>query len=228
MRSETKKERKRAKQMNKEKLREIHSKRFLNDRFKEVNFEGQNNLQFFLADYELNGKRIIEGKCFTNKSFNSRWYYRFKDLEQFNKICNDTIKTNQEREQSKQKYKEERTKPHTLKVGDILYCSWGYDQTNVDYFRVSEIIGKRKIKIVGLGTSAESDGIHDKATPQEVGGNHWTRKQYYCEIDKKWKTKNIELVKFANSNNSVKISSFAYAYLWDGKPKYQTNAYMGH
>ena len=138
--------------MNKEKLQEIHSKRFLNDRFKEVNFEGQNNLQFFLADYELNGKRIIEGKCFTNKSFNSRWYYRFKDLEQFNKICNDTIKTNQEREQSKQKYKEERTKPHSLKVGDILYCSWGYDQTNVDYFKVSEVIGKRKIKIVGLGT----------------------------------------------------------------------------
>ena len=214
--------------MNKEKLQDIHSKRFLNDRFKEVNFEGQNNLQFFLADYELNGKRIIEGKCYTNKSFNPRWYYRFKDLEHFNKICNDTIKINQEREQSKQKYKEERTKPHTLKVGDILYCSWGYDQTNVDYFRVSEIIGKRKIKIVGLGTNAESDGIHDKATPQEGGGNYWTRKQYYCEIDKKWKTKNIELVKFANSNNSVKISSFAYAYLWDGKPKYQTNAYMGH
>ena len=111
--------------MNKEKLQEIHSKRFLNDRFKEVNFEGQNNLQFFLANYELNGKRIIEGKCYTNKSFNPRWYYRFKNLEQFNKICNDTIKTNQEREQSKQKYKEERTKPHTLKVGDILYCSWG-------------------------------------------------------------------------------------------------------
>ena len=48
---------------------------------------------------------------------------------------------------SKQKYKEERIKPHSLKVGDILYCSWGYDQTNVDYFKVSEVIGKRKIKI---------------------------------------------------------------------------------
>ena len=115
-----------------------------------------------------------------------------------------------------------------MKVGDILYCSVGYDQTNVDFFKVSEVIGKRKIKIVGLGTSAESDGIHDKATPHEGGGNHWTRKQYYCEIDKKWKTKNVELVKFANSDNSVKISSFAWARLWDGQPKYQTNAYMGH
>ena len=215
--------------MNKEKLQEIHSKRFLNDRFKEINFEGQNNLQFFFADYTLeSGKRIIEGKCFTNKSFNHWWYYSFKDFEQFKKKCLDTIETNNERQKSKQKYKEERTKPHSLKVGDILYCSWGYDQTNVDFFKVSEVIGKRKIKIVGLGTSAKSDGIHDKATPHEEGGNHWTRKQYYCEIDKKWKTKNVELVKFANSDNSVKISSFAWARLWDGQPKYQTNAYMGH
>jgi len=215
--------------MNKEKLKEIHSKRFLGDRFKEVNFEGQNNLQFFLDENDpLNKGDQVSGKCFTNKSFNHWWYYSFKNIEQFNKKCLETIETNNERQQSKQKYKEERTKPHTLKVGDILYCSWGYDQTNVDYFKVSEVIGKRKIKIVGLGTNAESDGIHDKATPHEGGGNHWTRKQYYCEIDKKWKTKNIELVKFANSDNSVKISSFAWARLWDGKPKYQTNAYMGH
>ena len=214
--------------MNKEKLQEIHSKRFLNDRFKEVNFEGQNNLQFFLADYELNGKRIIEGKCFTNKSFNSRWYYSFKDFEQFKKKCLDTISNNNEIKQWKEERKKKAQQPHSLKVGDILYCSWGYDQTNVDFFKVSEVIGKRKIKIVGLGTSAESDGIHDKATPHEGGGNHWTRKQYYCEIDKKWKTKNVELVKFANSDNSVKISSVAGARLWDGQPKYQTNAYMGH
>ena len=214
--------------MNKEKLQEIHSKRFLNDRFKEVNFEGQNNLQFFLADYELNGKRIIEGKCFTNKSFNSRWYYSFKDFEQFKKKCLDTISNNNEIKQWKEERKKKAQQPHSLKVGDILYCSWGYDQTNVDFFKVSEFIGKRKIKIVGLGTSAESDGIHDKATPHEGGGNHWTRKQYYCEIDKKWKTKNVELVKFANSDNSVKISSSAWARLWDGQPKYQTNAYMGH
>ena len=42
------------------------------------------------------------------------------------------------------------------------------------------------------------------------------------------KTKNVELTKYASSDNSVKISSFAWARLWDGQPKYQTNAYMGH
>jgi len=203
--------------MNEEKLKEIHNKRYLDSSYKEVKFDNQNNLQFFLSEKEIKGGGWIVGKCFTNKSFNHRWFYRFKDMERFNKKCLETIETNKEREQSKEKYKEERQKPHTLKVGDILYCSWGYDQTNVDYFRVKSILGKRKIKIVGLGTSLKDDGLHDKATPSDEVGNHWTKKE-----------DNFELVKIANSNNSVKISSFAYAYLWDGKAKYSTNPLLGH
>jgi hypothetical protein len=36
----------------------------------------------------------------------------------------------------KQERKAERAKPHTLKIGDILSGSWGYDQTNIDFFEV--------------------------------------------------------------------------------------------
>ena len=28
-----------------------------------------------------------------------------------------------------------------LKVGDVLRSSWGYDQTNVDYYEVVELVG---------------------------------------------------------------------------------------
>lgn len=31
------------------------------------------------------------------------------------------------------------------KVGDILYMSWGYDQTNIDFFRVKELKGKQTV-----------------------------------------------------------------------------------
>ena len=206
--------------MNKDKLKEIHSKRFLSDRFKEVKFDNQNNLQFFLSVLHVNNKTFIEGKCFTNKSFNHWWYYSFKDVGQFNRRCVEQIESNNSRKEKTQEYKEERTKPHTLKVGDVLYCSWGYDQTQVDYFRVKSILGKRKIKIVGLGTSLKSDGYHDKATPSDEVGNHWTR-------DSKGGFGNT-LIKYARSNNSVNISSFCDAYLWDGQPMYSTNAMGGH
>jgi hypothetical protein len=31
---------------------------------------------------------------------------------------------------------------HDYKVGDIFYTSWGYDQTNVDFFEVTKVSGK--------------------------------------------------------------------------------------
>ncbi len=31
---------------------------------------------------------------------------------------------------------------HTFKVGDCLYSSWGYDQTNIDFFEVVEVLPK--------------------------------------------------------------------------------------
>jgi len=214
--------------MDKEKLKKIHEKRYLSDSWTRVNFKDEKNLQFFMFKKDYNGKEVIEGKCFTNKSFNSRWYYRFKNILEFEKYALMTIKNNLSSLQRKEEYRQQRQKPHTLKEGDILYCSWGYDQTQVDFFKVKEVIGKRKIKIVGLSTNAVSDGFHDKATPCDSGGNHWTRKQYYCHEDKKWKTKDIELLKLASSDNSVRITSYAYAYKWDGKPKYQTNSMAGH
>jgi len=33
------------------------------------------------------------------------------------------------------------------KAGDMLKMSWGYDQTNVDFFEVTRVIGKAMIEI---------------------------------------------------------------------------------
>lgn len=32
-----------------------------------------------------------------------------------------------------------------VKVGDIFYMSWGYEQTNVDFFRVEKLRGKKQV-----------------------------------------------------------------------------------
>ena len=51
----------------------------------------------------------------------------------------------------------ERDQPTTLKVGDIVVDSWGYDQTQVDFYIVTEIVGKRTVKIRAAGaTSGEA------------------------------------------------------------------------
>lgn len=37
--------------------------------------------------------------------------------------------------------------PRNLTVGDVLRCEWGYDQTNVDYYQVTELVGKTMVEI---------------------------------------------------------------------------------
>ena len=49
------------------------------------------------------------------------------------------------------------TQTHTLKVGDILKSSWGYDQTNIDYFQVVKLIGKTMVGLRAInGEMVES------------------------------------------------------------------------
>lgn len=33
----------------------------------------------------------------------------------------------------------EAKQPHTLQVGDVIYNSWGYDQTNIDFYQVARV-----------------------------------------------------------------------------------------
>ena len=63
--------------------------------------------------------------------------------------------------------KENREKKKTeldgAKVGDLLSCSWGYDQTNVDFYQVIKKKGKTMtIKEIG-GKHIESEGLSSMA-----------------------------------------------------------------
>lgn len=35
----------------------------------------------------------------------------------------------------------------TVKIGDVFSCSWGYEQTNVDFFQVIAKVGKNSVRI---------------------------------------------------------------------------------
>ena len=37
-----------------------------------------------------------------------------------------------------------------IKEGDIFYSSWGYDQTNIDYYKVTKLIGKASVELVPI------------------------------------------------------------------------------
>jgi len=53
---------------------------------------------------------------------------------------------------------EMKTAKDYVQVGDILYTSWGYDQTNTEYFKVIAI-SKRYMKMVELEADYKETGF---------------------------------------------------------------------
>ena len=138
----------------------------------------------------------------------------FRSKEQAEKYAQkiaDTYNARAQRKVEEQRRKEEERKNfvNPYKVGDILYSSWGYDQTNIDFYEVIGVTGQ-SIKIVELGNKVVgSRGQDDLVVP-----------------DKSRKGK--QMLKRVSTNGYVSISSFQSAHLWDGRPIGETNAYYGH
>jgi len=142
--------------------------------------------------------------CFAGKAINATWYYRFPNQERMLQKVKDTVAGRTVRQELVAKYKAARLAPTTLKEGDVLYCSWGYDQTQVDFYKVKEVLGKNRVKIVPMTAVVAEQGT---GADYMVAGAE----------------KGEPMLKVVNGQtNSVKITSFSNAYLWDGKPKYET------
>lgn len=109
---------------------------------------------------------------------------------------------------------------HPLEVGDILDSSWGYDQTNVDFYEVIALNGKTFVtveKVPTVDSGDESGGPStDWVIPGEKdGGLTFKRKvQVYGEG--------------AKGDAHISIESYSSASLWSGKPRSQTAWGWGH
>tara|TARA_Y100001951_G_scaffold76194_1_gene63354 strand:- start:260 stop:844 length:585 start_codon:yes stop_codon:yes gene_type:complete len=68
------------------------------------------------------------------------FYYRFKTIERRIEFVNERVEFLKEN-CAKKSRKSPDAKDH-FEVGDVLFDSWGYDQTNVDWFQVTKVKGK--------------------------------------------------------------------------------------
>ena len=83
------------------------------------------------------------------------WNYRFKteqERETYIQKFEAKQKTfEQEQEERKQKFSEaKKNMVNPFKVGDLLYDSWGWEQTNIDFYQVVEV-GTKSVKIRSIG-----------------------------------------------------------------------------
>lgn len=82
------------------------------------------------------------------------WHIQFRSESDLMQHIERTLRGYMQSAELKAKYKAERTAPHDVQVGDIFRCSWGYDQTNIEYFQCTRVLGAM-IEICKIGCDSE-------------------------------------------------------------------------
>lgn len=95
-----------------------------------------------------------------------------------------------------------------IELGAILVSSWGYEQTNVDFYVVVEMTAKmaRLLPLKRNSRQEEWTGSMSGSTTAAQEAD------FRAEVIKKK----------IQPSNYIKIESYAYAHLWDGKKQYES------
>ena len=84
------------------------------------------------------GDRLL-AVAYRGNAAKSSFHTAFKDVLRVDLTIRNFFDSLRQHKDRVSKYRAESYQPHTFKVGDIITNSWGYDQTNVDWYRVSKI-----------------------------------------------------------------------------------------
>lgn len=91
--------------------------------------------------------------------------------------------------------------------GTILYASWGYEQTNYDFYQVVERRGKSTLVLRQLKVNKESEG--------------WCREKVMPLKDQF--TDGTPLTRRIGKHGYARINEHAFLHTWDGRPKHATS-----
>ena len=100
-----------------------------------------------------------------------------------------------------------------VNIGDIFVSSWGYEQTNVDFYQVVE---KKGSSVVIREICARS--IDTKPGFSPMSDHVVAVKDAFCDHAEPM----LKRVQFSNNEPSLKIKSYAWAYKWDGREQYRS------
>lgn len=156
------------------------------------------------------GTPLYVAIAFAGKAGKPLWHYSFRNpasrLAEIEKSIAGRkahLKWREERTGARRDFK------HTLKVGDVLYTSYGYDETHISFYQVIETKGK-SVVVCKIGKKVAREGrTYDEVVP--VPG----------ECRGKPETKRV------GEGNSVKIDDH-YAGVWKGTPLHETALGWGH
>ena len=120
------------------------------------------------------------------------------------------------------------TPQHDLREGDILCSTWGYDQTNVDFYRVEEIRGKKKVMLSHLRNKT----VANHTTTVEVvpceESSLVSNKNFAKMVQTKTELYQAPWGHGTRFRHYVKITNYQTAVKWHGQPMHETAWGYGH
>lgn len=92
-----------------------------------------------------------------------------------------------------------------VEVGQFMVSSWGYDQTNVDFYKITALIGKTMAEIVKVGSIDVGDGTGSSMSSKVIPGEK--------------PLKDAKPFRVVIKDGRATIRGMG-ASVWDGQPRY--------
>lgn len=154
----------------------------------------------------------VYGICFAGNKGNHEWHGRFTNEAARADYISETLKRRQEWKQRRtEERKQRKTYHHDLKVGDILYTSWGYDQTNVDYYQVVRTT-PCTVDIRPIASDVTDTGF--------MQGSSLPIKDHFTGDVIRGKRVSPCGNGAGGVEPSIYMTSYSHAWRWDGRPRF--------
>ena len=151
--------------------------------------------------FYVNGRGQLCARGFRGRAVRPSFRHYFHSAAFRDQFVADWTKAEAEAIEAKQKRTAETKKPHGYQVGDVLYASWGWEQTNIDFYEIVAVRGA-VVDIVEIHQDrVQTFSMQGTCTPRK--GEH---------------KGGVIKGKRPNGLGQIRLNSYSYARPWDGRP----------
>lgn len=155
---------------------------------------------------QYNGK--FYAICYRGKAVKPTWHHSFRTEERMLANIAETLAAEMDAADRKAKRMADRkaaNASHDVKPGDVFRSSWGYDQTNIDYYQVVSVSGQMAT-VRAIGCMSEETGFMSGESVPAMG--QFIGEPFRVKIQK-WDIKSEPYFKVASYANAYRMKPLA-------------------
>ena len=154
--------------------------------------------------------------AYKGKSSKHAWHYSFKTVQQMNAVIEEFFSDITKHQKRITDRKEQKKNFVTsLQPGDILYTSWGYEQTNTEFFQVLTVKGNT-VTVREISSTVTENGF--------MSGYAVPVKNAFLDDKPVLTRRVIPGLRTSTRSDSIKIDNVRYAWIAD-REKYYVSWY---